>query len=193
MLTPRRDDARRNRESILREADAVFGDSSDVVSMDEIARRTGLGRATVYRHFSDRHALAAAVVRQNLEALRRSVNTANSEGRSFRDLLHLVLSTQVSMRPLAILLRELPAKDQRQHVATLIGILTPSFRRAQAEGDLREDAEPADLTVIMSMLDAAAETRHAGGDPGVAMQRIISIVLDGLFTQPTPGTGRMLA
>lgn len=183
MLTPRRYDARRNREAILREADAAFAGGSGVVSLDEIARRTGLGRATVYRHFSDRHALAAAVVAQNLEALRRVVGAANGDRRSFREVLHWVLSTQASMRPLGTLIRELPTRDQRQHVDALIGILTPAFRRAQVEGELRPDIEPAALGLVLTMLDAAVMAVPLGADGNEAVQQLIAILLDGLFTQ----------
>jgi AcrR family transcriptional regulator len=180
MLTPRRHDARRNREKILRVADGAFAEGIDVVPLDEIARRAALGRATVYRHFGDRHALAVAVASRYFEALRQAVGAAD-ERRSFRDLLRWVLSTQASMRPLVTLLRELPVRDQQQHSDALIGILTPAFRRAQEEGELRSDVEPADLALVMAMLDAAADAPIVGGDHK-ALQRLIAVILDGLFT-----------
>lgn len=189
MLTPRRDDARRNREAILRVADAAFADGPDIVPLDEIARRAGLGRATVYRHFPNRHALAAAVAAHNIGELRRVVGAAEDERRSFRELLHHVLSTQAAMRPLAAVIRELPNREQRQHVDTLIGVLTPPFRRAQHEGQLRPDLEPADLALVMTMLDAGIEARPVGArhragpaaGPDAAVRRLIAVLLDGLF------------
>jgi AcrR family transcriptional regulator len=181
MLTPRRNDARRNREVILRVADAAFADGRDVVSLDEIARRARLGRATVYRHFPNRHALAVAVAAHNLDALRRVVGTVEGSRRSFRDLLRWVLSTQAAMRPLVTLMHELPVRDQRQYANTLIGLLTPPFRRAQAEGELRRDVKPADLVPIMAMVNAGVEAVPVGGDRNAAIQRLIAVILDGLF------------
>lgn len=182
MRTPRRDDGRRNREAILRVAEAAFVDDSDMVSLPEIARRVGLARATVYRHFPDRHALGGAVAAQYMDELRRVIGTAESDGRSFRDLLHWVLSTQVSNRPLAILLRELPTRDQQHHVEALVGVLTPPFRRAQAAGQLRPDLIPADLAIVMAMLDGAAgETAIFTADREAALHRLVAVLLDGLF------------
>lgn len=182
-LTPRRDDARRNREAILRVADEAYADRSDVVPLDEIARRAGLARATVYRHFPNRHALAVAVATHNLEELRRVVGAAEGERRSFRDLLHWVLSTQASMRPLVALLHELPARDRRRQADTLIGVLTPPFRRAQAEGELRCDAQPADLVLVMAMVNAGVDATPADADHDATVRRIIAVILDGLFTR----------
>ncbi|HEY0805120.1 MAG TPA: helix-turn-helix domain-containing protein [Pseudonocardiaceae bacterium] len=180
-LTPRRNDARRNREVILRVADAAFADGRDVVSLDEIARRARLGRATVYRHFPNRHALAVAVAAHNLDALRRVVGTVEGSRRSFRDLVRWVLSTQAAMRPLVTLIHELPVRDQRRYASTLIGLLTPPFRRAQAEGELRRDVKPADLVPIMAMVNAGVDAVPVGGDRNAAVQRLIGVILDGLF------------
>jgi AcrR family transcriptional regulator len=184
VLTPRRDDGRRNRQAILRVADAAFADVPYVVSLREIARRAGLGRATVYRHFPNRHALAVAVAAENLDALRKAVCAAESERRSFRDLLHWVLSTKVSMRPLVTLLHELPLREQRRHSDALIGVLTPPFRRAQVEGQLRDDIEPADLALVIAMLDAGIAAVPVDGDRNAAGQRVIGVILDGLFAPP---------
>jgi AcrR family transcriptional regulator len=181
VLTPRRNDARRNREVILRVADAAFADGRDVVSLDEIARRARLGRATVYRHFPNRHALAIAVAAHNLDALQRVVGTVEGRRRSFRDLLQWVLSTQATMRPLVTLMHELPVPDQRRYANTLIGLLTPPFRCAQVEGELRSDVKPADLVPIMAMVNAGVDAVPVGDDHNAAIQRLIAVILDGLF------------
>src|SRR3954468_5571681 len=58
----RRRDAQRNRTAILRAACEVMTSQRPVVGMPEIARRAGIGQATLYRHFPDRSALAAGVI-----------------------------------------------------------------------------------------------------------------------------------
>jgi AcrR family transcriptional regulator len=181
VLTPQRTDARRNRESILRVADEAFARGSESVSLEEVARRAGLGRATVYRHFPDRQALGNAVAEQQLELLKELVRTADGDRGSFRDLLRVVLSTQVARRPLVQLFRELPTRVQRQSAHALIGILTPAFRRAQAAGELRDDLEPADLVLVLEMVEAAVAATPPEADRDATAQRFITFLLDGLF------------
>ncbi|GAB3283757.1 TetR family transcriptional regulator [Parasphingorhabdus pacifica] len=189
-LTSRRTDARRNRQAILRVADEAFSQGSDVVPLAEIARRAGLGRATVYRHFSDRKTLGAAVVSQQLGMWRRAIGESDGECCSFRDLLHGVLSDQVSRRPLVNLFRALPARDQRQHADALIAVLTPGFRRAQASGELRSDVEPADLVPVFEMIEVAVAAGSAGAGRDATTRRLIAVLLDGLFIAPFPGSHR---
>jgi AcrR family transcriptional regulator len=179
MLTPRRTDARRNRQAILSVATEAFGEGSAVVSLEEIARRAGLGRATVYRHFPDRQALGAAVAAEQLTLLRQIV--ADSEFGSFRELLQVVLCSQVSHRPLVHLMRELPERDRRRLAASLIAVLAVPFRRAQAEGRLRPDLKPTDLALVFEMLEAVVESSAGTADRDAAAQRLIAVILDGLF------------
>ncbi|MCF2527593.1 TetR/AcrR family transcriptional regulator [Yinghuangia soli] len=66
---PRRADARQNRERVLAAAREVFTESGPEASLNEIARRAGVGPGTLYRHFPNRHALVAAVVKDRVTAL----------------------------------------------------------------------------------------------------------------------------
>lgn len=65
----RRADARLNRERIVAAAREVFAEDGPEASLNEIARRAGVGPGTLYRHFPNRRALAAAVVVERVEAL----------------------------------------------------------------------------------------------------------------------------
>jgi AcrR family transcriptional regulator len=58
---PLRADARRNYNALLAAADELFTSHGPDVSLDEIARRAGVGNATLYRHFPDRRDLLVAV------------------------------------------------------------------------------------------------------------------------------------
>jgi len=69
MPTPRRSDARRNRAAILRVAGEALTSGTEPTPLPEIARRAGVGQATVYRHFSDRRTLAVEVMRTQVEGL----------------------------------------------------------------------------------------------------------------------------
>jgi AcrR family transcriptional regulator len=61
---PMRADARRNRESILAAARALFAAERPDVQIDDVARRAGVGVGTVYRHFPDKEALMGELVRE---------------------------------------------------------------------------------------------------------------------------------
>ncbi|NUU21866.1 MAG: TetR/AcrR family transcriptional regulator [Streptomycetaceae bacterium] len=58
---PRRADARRNYELLLTAAKQVFGEYGAGAPLDEVARRAGVGNATMYRHFPTRRDLLVAV------------------------------------------------------------------------------------------------------------------------------------
>src|SRR6266567_2776996 len=66
-----RADARRNFQRLLSAAAAEFAEhGADDVSLEQIARRAGVGIGTLYRHFPTRQALLEAVYRDQVEALR---------------------------------------------------------------------------------------------------------------------------
>ena len=64
-----RADARRNREQVLRTARQLFATEGLGVSLDEIARRAGVGPGTVHRHFPAKEALYLAVATDMLKQL----------------------------------------------------------------------------------------------------------------------------
>ena len=64
-----RADARRNRDRLLEAAKAAFGELGPEASLDEIARRAGVGIGTLYRHFPTREAIVEAVYRREVQQL----------------------------------------------------------------------------------------------------------------------------
>jgi len=67
---PMRSDARRNRERLLAAAMSAFTEKgADDISLEEIARRAGVGIGTLYRHFPTRQSLLESVYRDQVEAL----------------------------------------------------------------------------------------------------------------------------
>jgi AcrR family transcriptional regulator len=65
-----RADGRRNREALVTAAAKVFAEAGPEAPLDDIARRAGVGNATLYRHFPTRRDLLAAVYADELTALR---------------------------------------------------------------------------------------------------------------------------
>ena len=64
-----RADASRNREKLLAIAAAVFAEHGVDASLEEIARRAGVGIGTLYRHFPTREHLVEVLYRREVEAL----------------------------------------------------------------------------------------------------------------------------
>jgi len=170
-------DARRNREVILRVAADAFARGSGAVSLDEVARLAGLGRATVYRHFPDRKALGLAVAGESLTALARQMDG------SFREMLAVVLHTQIEQRSLVRLFRELPERVQRRYTDGLLDVLRPAFRRARDDGTLRPDFEIGDLPVLFEMVEGALRGAPSAVERSASTERLVRALLDGLFRE----------
>src|SRR3984957_20600323 len=69
---PRADSAR-NRQLLIDAAKAGFAQAGLNVSLEEIARRAGVGIGTLYRHFPTREAVVEAVYRREVEQLAEAV------------------------------------------------------------------------------------------------------------------------
>ena len=76
---PLRADARRNRESILKAARAVFSAQGRDAHLDDVARRAQVGMGTVYRHFPTKEALLEALAREQFEILTGWAREAQDE------------------------------------------------------------------------------------------------------------------
>src|SRR5438105_926111 len=64
-----RSDASRNMARLLATARALVAEAGSEVALDEIARRAGVGNATLYRHFPTRADLLAAVYADEVASL----------------------------------------------------------------------------------------------------------------------------
>ena len=88
--TPLRADAQRNLERVLDAAAELFAERGCDVSVDEIARRAGVGHATVFRRFPTKDALISAVVSKQIRELAAFVESALAEedaGEAFRSFV----------------------------------------------------------------------------------------------------------
>ena len=82
---PKRADARRNYDKILGAALEAFAEGGESTSLEEIARRAGVGIGTLYRHFPNRQALLEALYINEVEEVCRAAEQSDAErGRPFR-------------------------------------------------------------------------------------------------------------
>lgn len=168
--TPRRADARRNRERLLTVAGEVFAERGVDAPLDEIARRAGVGNATLYRHFPTRRDLIVAVYADEVTDL-CARGEALLEHEPAEDALARWLSEFVAhvstKRQLASAIPDDPSGRRsalfddwhgRMH-ATTTGLLA----RAQRAGSVRPDvAVPDLLTLANGIAVACTDTAQAG-------------------------------
>jgi AcrR family transcriptional regulator len=69
MARAQRCDAARNRDRLLEAASDAFAERGVDASLEDIAKRAGVGIGTLYRHFPTRDALVEGVYRHNVELL----------------------------------------------------------------------------------------------------------------------------
>jgi AcrR family transcriptional regulator len=177
----RRRDAQRNRTAILQAACELMSGEQDRVGMPEIARRAGIGQATLYRHFPDRMALATAVIGYLIDHLERCVAAGRDSPATFRLALDEILRAQVTMRPLVDLARRLDTGTRGRFLRRLIGILSEPLQRAQDIGRVRSDLVPDDLILLFGMVEGVVEGARNHAEAVAAAGRSIDLALDGVF------------
>jgi AcrR family transcriptional regulator len=146
-----RADAQRNRERILEEAKKEFTRAGANASLEEVAKKAGVGPGTLYRHFPTREELLMAVYRSELEKL------AAAEQRLAKDLppiealrawLLLFVDAVAAKQLIAPALNTLvgdPKKVFESSYAQMHEALRALVKRAIKSGDIRKDLDPIDL------------------------------------------------
>ena len=187
---PMRADAQRNYARLLDAASAAFVErGADDVSLEEIARRAGVGIGTLYRHFPTRQALLEAVYRGQVETLSaraQELLRAESPEDALAEWMRALVrfsSTKRSMT--AALLATLGTDSELLSacVTVIRGSAEALLARAQQAGVVRADADAGDLIRLVHAVNIATEK---GPDRGQA-DRMLALILDGL--RPQHGTG----
>ena len=183
--TRRRADASRNHERIVAAARDALAELGPEAPLDEIARRAGVGNATLYRHFPDRHALFRSVTLAVLETAARSGEAALAEEtdafEALQRFVHEVADERVGAQ-CALLSGSLDcASDTELAVARdhLVQVVERLLAAASAAGQLRDGVGVGDLMVVVSQL-----TRPLPGTPCQAIDQFVhrhlQLYLDGL-------------
>jgi AcrR family transcriptional regulator len=186
---PMRADARRNYERLLSAALAAFAEhGADDASLEEIARRAGVGIGTLYRHFPTRQALLEAVYRDQVEALRAradELRESDSPADALAAWLRALVAFSSTKHSLTTSLLETLGKDSDLLSAcsmVICGAADTLLTRAQQAGVVRADADPMDLIRLVHAVNLA--TQRGPTDPGQT-DRLLGLILDGLRPQPT--------
>lgn len=179
-----RADALRNRERIVTAAREMLVEFGPDVPLDEIARRAGVGNATVYRNFPDRGALVREVLCSVMDRMSAAAERALAESGDAFAALERFAHTAVDERISALCPvvqaqfdhRHPDLDEARVRVERLVARL---MDRAKEAGQLREDVEVGDLLIAVAQLGRPpAGTACMSADRFV--HRHIQLFLDGL-------------
>jgi len=180
-----RSDAKRNRERILEIAKEVFTRDGAAASLDDIARRSGVGNATLYRHFSTRDALIEAVYRSEVEKLAAAEQRFATTLRPLEALRAwmLLFIDHVAAKTLIIPVMDTVAGGSMRLIEGSRSVIHAAFatavKRAIASGELRADTDPNDF------LRALVGVFHTTASPGweQSARRLVNILIAG--SRPT--------
>ncbi|NUR63652.1 MAG: TetR/AcrR family transcriptional regulator [Catenulispora sp.] len=177
-----RADAIRNRERILAAACDLFTEVGSQAPIDEVARRAGIGNATVYRHFPDREALVLGVVQHVLKRTGDRAEQAIAEVEDPFGALSRFVHACAEERIGAVCVVLDGAYDPGEaEVATLTGrlnaLVEAMMARARRAGTLRCDVDLGDIILAVSQLTRPLPDL-AGYHRGP--HRYLQLFLDGL-------------
>lgn len=169
------------REATLDAAAALVAEQGlTSVTMSEIAKQTGIGRATLYKYFPDVESILMAwhqrQVAAHLHHLTQVREQAGTPGQRLEAVLQAfaLMTHQHHDTDLAALLHRGPQVVQGQH--QLHGFLQTLLAEGAQSGELRADVEPAELaSYCLHALTAASSLPSTA-----AVQRLVSVTLAGL-------------
>ena len=160
-----RADAQRNLDRLLDAAGECFAESGVDASVDEIARRAGVGHGTVFRRFPTKDALVAAVIDAHVRALTAVAEEARSEPGGFERFVRAAAAAFAQNRAL------IEGIDRCRHtpqVEAFTAAAQKLVRSAQSAGEVRRDVGVED---VLALIPTAS--------------RYPDVILDGL--RPPPG------
>jgi AcrR family transcriptional regulator len=176
---PLRADAQRNRDLLLAAARDAFTERGATASLEEIARRAGVGVGTLYRHFPNRQALLEAVYVEEVEALCRSA-ADHADEPSWSALVHWFnrfvdyVATKRALVDEMMATMSVDAPVFRTCHDAIFQAGGPLLERAKKDGVVRADVE---LMDVMRLVSGITMIKHAEPDD---IRRVLAVALDGL-------------
>ena len=174
-----RSDARENRARILAAArEALAADGS--TSMNQIARRAGVGAGTLYRNFPTREALVLAVYQDEVTHIVGTAPELLAKMPPLEALRHWTTDLVEAMRRKHGLGDALsPGAHQaisEQSYGPVVAAITELLDAGKKDGSIRADADPSDFLQLTGALWRAAST------PQDRAPHMLALILDGLRT-----------
>lgn len=180
-----RADAKRNRDRIVEVARDVFREQGYDASLDEVARRAGVGPGTLYRHFPQRENLIDAIMQSWVDRVNEAADKALAHEGPPRDLL---LGWFEAYLALISLHKGGPAKitsalgDESSPIQTKCRTLTGAtdrvVERLAGEGALREGV---DTLQMCRLVGGVATVADQGDLDAAAVRPLLEVVADGML------------
>lgn len=177
-----RADAARNRERVIAAATKAFASDGIDVSMEAIAKRAGVGVATIYRQFPTKESLFFAVVENEIDevgAFARQLEKAEDAGAALYEFVCRVLESVSSKRDLAEALERSGAKSKQSPEVEQRwrATVAPLVERAKFQRAVRSDVEVDDVLYLVS--GTCSAVMNHGPDRRTRM-RMARVICDGL-------------
>lgn len=168
-------------------AKAGFAETGADVSLEEIARRAGVGIGTLYRHFPTRDAMVEAVYRRELDRFADAAPRLLAELRpaeALHEWMRLFVDYIATKKVMAEALNALVGGAAAVYAGAGAGnritqSMTLLVRASIEAGQIRHDADPADL--LRALVGFAYGNAGEGWKPSVL--RLIDILMAGLRAQ----------
>jgi AcrR family transcriptional regulator len=176
---PKRADARRNYEKLLTAAREVLTEDDTEASLEEIARRAGVGIGTLYRHFPTRQNLLEAVYVDEVEAVSRSAQefAGLAPWDALVSWLRRFVGYVATKQALAEELFAYAGPNPEIFASCRSALFAaggPLLARAQEAGAVRRDV---DINDVLQIVSAVAKL----STPDAAHRsRLLDVALDGL-------------
>ncbi|QIZ99281.1 MULTISPECIES: TetR/AcrR family transcriptional regulator [unclassified Leifsonia] len=180
---PLRADAQRNYDKIVNVACEAFAENGVQTSLDDIAKKAGVGAGTLYRHFPTRECLLAAALvesRQGLDARATELLTRPDAGEALNDWLIDLARHLSSYDGLPDSVADAVCDPESPLTAPCSSMKVATARllsRAQDAGAVRPDVVADDLFVFASSLAWAANKSGYTRDD---LRRVLNLFVAGL-------------
>ncbi|MGX1909934.1 TetR/AcrR family transcriptional regulator [Streptomyces phaeochromogenes] len=178
----KRKDARRNKETLLDAAAAVFVTSGVEAPVRDIAAKAGVGLGTIYRHFPTRADLVIAVYRHQVDACAEAgpalLASSQTPHAALAQWVDLFVDFLVTKHGLAAALQTDNAGFETLHsyfLDRLLPVCTQLLDAAAASGEIRSD-----LTAYQLMRGVGNLCIGADSDSRYDARRLVELLVAGL-------------
>jgi AcrR family transcriptional regulator len=183
-----RADAQRNRDRLVEVAREVFREQGYDASLDEVARRAGVGAGTLYRHFPTRENLVDAIMQSWVDRVDEATAKALAHEGPPRELLLAWFGAYVALISLhkggpAKITSALgdPSSPIRNKCQVLTGASERVLARLREEGALRPDVDSLHVGRLVGGVAAVADQGDLDAE---AVRPLLEVLADGLLVPP---------
>jgi AcrR family transcriptional regulator len=185
----KRADARRNEQTLLDAAAAVFVSSGVEAPVRDIAAKAGVGMGTIYRHFPTRADLIIAVYRHQVEACAQAgpalLASSSTPLAALTQWIDLFVDFLITKHGLAAALQSDNASFETLHayfLDRLVPVCAQLLGAAATAGEIRPDIDAYELMRAIGNLCAGVDS-----DSRYDARRVVGLLIAGLRQPRLPG------